>query len=722
MPAVTIKPNEVHSVDINAAIESVAPQLAGSYGSIVLRYHSKGLRNLYAAVMAHDMGHPIAFHLDAINEIENYDQVSREGIWWLPRESIQDELILTNYGNSPLDLTLSLFDSAGKLTKQKVAIGPRQTSRYSVRQILKQTGLVGSYGGIKIEAAAHAGSLDTVHVLFDENGGFSASLKMFDRDPKAVMSERDFARTGTWTLRAPMLALTNPDPALAFPSGTVLQPQIFVHNTTEHKVNVTLQSNWRTENSTGKAFGPALLLQPYETRRIDIAALVDDKTIPKDAHWSAVVLKTNGLPDEVMAVAASYDETLRYGAQTPFSDQLSHRWEGGKWEVDRDHDSIITAGNGGTKPLKASFTIFYNHGQEKYELEQTLQPDDQMWIDIGDLIRRQVPDENRKILPANLTEGSYQFNDLTNIGTGNLFEGKVIYDLRFGHVAYGCASCCGAGEPPWVAPNPLGVPLSFTNGLDVDTADGCYGDVYSVITDFTSWSSANTSVATITSTTAQVTGISVGSAVQSSPGYISWGGADVKHCTNRYFTPSGPANVAACQTPTGETTQAVRQTLQGPSAPTSTDFIQTLAVNPPQTAWMDNGAATDESEGSSGSDSCWFSGSPYLPFTSVSGGHWIVGGITPGFAESQVVTPGAGQWGPGEVGWLPGPVRYYQQNRPKLGLPVTCSATLYQNVSLTCTRATPVDFVYNSPITTTIDSTGLTNCREGVCTAHIPYQ
>ena len=73
-----------------------------------------------------------------------------------------------------------------------------------------------------------------------------------------------------------------------------------------------------------------------------------------------------------MAVAASYDETLKYGAQTPFSDQLTFKWEGGMWEYDPYHSSIITAGNGGTKPTQAAFTIFYNQGTQRYDLEQTL--------------------------------------------------------------------------------------------------------------------------------------------------------------------------------------------------------------------------------------------------------------------------------------------------------------------------------------------------------------
>jgi len=58
-----IQPQEVQALDLTEALQTVAPQLLGTYGSIALRYHSPGLQNLYAAVMAHDLGHPVAFHL-----------------------------------------------------------------------------------------------------------------------------------------------------------------------------------------------------------------------------------------------------------------------------------------------------------------------------------------------------------------------------------------------------------------------------------------------------------------------------------------------------------------------------------------------------------------------------------------------------------------------------------------------------------------------------------
>jgi hypothetical protein len=310
------------------------------------------------------------------------------------------------------------------------------------------------------------------------------------------------------------------------PPGTSLRPQLFIRNATGKPVDTALRFNWRTASSTGQAPGPQLHLFPYQTRLIDVAALQNNGLLPKQANWTSVTLTTNGLPDEVMAVAASYDDTLRYGAQTPFSDQLTFKWEGGMWEYDPYHNSIITAGNGGTKPTQAAFTIFYNQGTQRYDLEQTLQPDEQMWIDVGKLIREHVPDKNGNVLPADLTSGSYEFRDLTNKGIGTLFEGKVIYDKTYGHVAYGCGGCCGYKSTMlWL--DPLGVPMAATADNGVQSFEPCQGTYVDVSDSFyNNWSTASTTIATVDyygthtghavgSTTSQTSGLLICSPIRS---------------------------------------------------------------------------------------------------------------------------------------------------------------------------------------------------------------
>jgi len=340
---VVVQPQEVKTVDVATAIGNSAPQLIGAYGSLALRYRTPSQANLYAVSMVMGVGHSIAFHIDATGEDQAENVGSREGIWWLANGKANDYLVLTNQGQNPLQLGVSLFDARGKASIQNMTLPPRGMNRLSVRQLASAAKLVGSFGGIKVSAIDHAGSLDTLHVLFDESAGFSAVMKMFDYDPRAQIKERDYAKTGQWALRAPMLTLSSPDPALAFPVGTTLQPQLFVRNTTSKPIEASLTFNWRSDAASGKGPASALHLYPNETRRIDVAALQDGKTLPQNAQWASVTLMTNGLPNEVVAVAASYDQSLRYGAQTPFSDQLAAHWVGSQWQAGLAWRSVDTS-------------------------------------------------------------------------------------------------------------------------------------------------------------------------------------------------------------------------------------------------------------------------------------------------------------------------------------------------------------------------------------------
>jgi hypothetical protein len=176
----------------------------------------------------------------------------------------------------------------------------------------------------------------------------------------------------------------------------------------------------------------------------------------------------------MMAIAASYDQTGRYGAQTPFSDQLASHWEAGKWEVDAMHDSLVTLGNGGSKATRAGLTILYNEGKSEYRLERDLAPEETTLIDFGKLIRNQVADKDGHTLPVDLTSGAYRVLDLDDDAAGTVYEGKVIVDKTYGHAAYGCAICC---EPEFALMefDPLVVGVDATSTQQVETTSSCGG-------------------------------------------------------------------------------------------------------------------------------------------------------------------------------------------------------------------------------------------------------
>jgi hypothetical protein len=211
--------------------------------------------------------------------------------------------------------------------------------------------------------------------------------------------------------------------------------------------------------------------------------------------------------------------------------------------VDTAHDSIITAGNGGTKPIQAQVSIFYNSGTGKYVLEQTLAPEQQLWLDLGKLIREQAPDKDGHRLPPDLTSGTYQFRDLTDPAVGNIFEGKVIVDKTFGHAAYGCMICCGYPDGGSMQLNPLTIVLGAFTDQYVQAVESCGGTMDDVTALYGTWGTGNTAIATANRN--RISGVSAGSTSHFASTQLNRGDGltYVKHCPVQLDNPSAPANV-----------------------------------------------------------------------------------------------------------------------------------------------------------------------------------
>jgi hypothetical protein len=252
--------------------------------------------------------------------------------------------------------------------RQAVGLGAAETRRLDLRAITQAAHLAGTEGGVTVLVPTGGGNLITSHIVFDETTGMSATMKAFERDP----AEKPKAHT----MRAPMMALANPDPVLMFPAGTKLMPQVFLRNTTAGALPVAASLQWRNPSQSGSVTLPEMVLAPGVTRVLNLA----DTAVPADAYWSTVLLHYQGRRGDVVPIATSFDESGRYGLQTPFSEGVSHLWKGSMWHVDATHNSLITAGNGGTGPTHAAVTLFYNKGKSSYTIEKQLEPGEQILI------------------------------------------------------------------------------------------------------------------------------------------------------------------------------------------------------------------------------------------------------------------------------------------------------------------------------------------------------
>jgi hypothetical protein len=524
---VVIASNAAVSVALNRALLTSAPSLLnhpGAFGSVAFRFAGFDGRNLHAVVSIHRQSEPIGFDFTAFPPLNSERAGSREGIWWQPRRGVKDALVISNSSEKTVRGMLWLSDAAGKRWSHALALDPHQTRRMAVGDLVRKAGLSGKFGGITFEVPAAAPALDSVHFLYEERTGFSAQMKMFGRNPSANIEERTgsakLVGSRQWTLWAPMLALSTPDPAADFPAGTMLQPTIFVRNTTAQPVRASITLSWRGDTGEGQATLPQLNLAPYETRQIEVDLMQKQLGIPADAHWALVTLSTPAAPDSLMAVAASYDSTGRYGMQTPFADVLGDHFVGGEWRADATHNALAAVTNGGAHPVDALLTLHYDSGNQKYEMQQTIQPGAQMWLNFADLIHHRVADRKGRVLPADLTSATYDVQELT-AGPGSLLEASLLVDNTWGHhLLPPSASCCAtvAGSPVF---DPATVDLLLQAGADplyVEGIDSCKNQPKNISLEFVDWWTLIPHIATMT--TEKVTPVSGGSTTGYAKGLV----------------------------------------------------------------------------------------------------------------------------------------------------------------------------------------------------------
>ena len=446
----------------------------------------------------------------------------------MPAQSSTDCLILSNPSQKAVTGSLAL-SSASASRRIPLDIGPGQTKRIDLRQALGSSS-IGAMGGLTLTLPGHE-SLSATQIIFDEVTGLAATMKLFNRDPD------DQAKNHA--LLAPMMALSQPDPGLGFPSGTTLIPRIFLRNAAVGSTRVSITIDWRSAGKSGELVPSPLDLPPGEVKVINLADYQKSGQMPVDAAWATVKLGYTGRGADLVPVAVSYDNDNRYGLQTPFSEGIAHMWAGGMWHVDPTHNTFITTGNGGSESTTAEATLFYNGGKGRYRIEKMLPPGQQLWLDVGRLIRDQVPDSDGHTLPPDTMTGSYELRDLDHATVGLLYEGKLVIDKTYGHAAYGCGSCCGYTTPELV-PDPYTGPPGLDYTEVMQCIEQCSGDTVDVAESASGWQSSNTAVATLPNITLHT--VAVGNATGSATIQL-----EATHpapiCPTRDYGPTQPVNV-----------------------------------------------------------------------------------------------------------------------------------------------------------------------------------
>jgi len=148
---VTIAPQHVIALDLRTAVTAANRTLSqlGPFGSVVFRFDGLYPDNLFGATIVRREGEPIDFHFDGQAAGSSYTSGGIEGMWWLPAVSSADYLILSNPLKKTVVGTLALSSASASHRPIAVSLGPGQTKRIDMREVLGPSS-IGAVGGLTL--------------------------------------------------------------------------------------------------------------------------------------------------------------------------------------------------------------------------------------------------------------------------------------------------------------------------------------------------------------------------------------------------------------------------------------------------------------------------------------------------------------------------------------------------------------------------------------------
>jgi hypothetical protein len=141
--------------------------------------------------------------------------------------------------------------------------------------------------------------------------------------------------------------------------------------------------------------------------------------------------------------------------------------------------------------------LHYDNGTKTYAMQQTIPPGEQMWVNLAELIHNRAPDRKGNVVPADVSSGTYDLQDLGH-GPGSLLMASLAPDSVWGNPRQPPQpECCGTTAAFDLSSSDItigGLGASINaRGWDICANQGF--DLFSYVS---SWYSGNAAIATVT--------------------------------------------------------------------------------------------------------------------------------------------------------------------------------------------------------------------------------
>jgi hypothetical protein len=602
-PPIVLAPQSVQRFSLKQLTEGAASDFNSGNVQVFFEGPSMAVTSQVSIVSA---DHRLSFE-STETEAMGFSSSTLDGIVWVPDDDTEACVALTNASSDLLSVSLS----GGRGAEERlVTLNPHETSVVDMREFVKQFGRDASATVVTLQHNGPPGALIAAGFAVNIKTGFSSSLNFLDRSTQK-----------TTHLAGAHVRFGKANVTEAFPRATTFSAPLVLANVGDTPTKVSILVDWTIDSQARTISLGTVSLAAGKLRQLDLAAEMSRRGISGPVEDAGIDINYNGPVGSVIARLSSIDTSGDFSFDVPLQDPKAEMLRVGgshPWRLDAGYTTVVHLKNFTDKTVNAMTQIRYDGGVYHPDMMK-LAPFQTVALDIKQLRDSQKPDIQGRALPMNVNAGQVVWfeRDL----------GSLIGRAEVANIPKGIASTFSCTAPCDCPPNfssaslaPTSPPPSTFTGVPGDLIAArvteidkdCYNNSFGPYNvNVSSWITENPAVATISGQGVFL----VGSGTCSVRGQFS---ATVYgfNCTPMTINPSAGANVAvsACQIPTGETT-ATRGWLD-----TIGLFDMTLT---PSTTNFVNRVVSEQNPGG-GSDTCWFSGSQFPPFTTITGGSWTV--------------------------------------------------------------------------------------------------
>ncbi|MGB8476679.1 MAG: hypothetical protein WCE61_21570 [Candidatus Acidiferrum sp.] len=462
-----------------------------------------------------------------------------EGLWWKPTANVTGFVALSNASAQPANAKVKISDKNNiQIGEQNVHLSPHGTKIVQLSEM--QSFPIGATGGLQIQYPGPATAMVLNGGLEDQESGFSANLAFhFFALPEPTKSTTEtYAELGLMTGAA--------DPMMSFPNGTTFTPFSLVRNVGDVPVTVTPSFYWMLGGSAVSSRQSPFTVAPFASVALDVPSLLAKAGLGSFSGSVNLILEAQGPSRSLLLASGSVDakntyvfQVLPRGVQESAAKSISH------WSTGNGDDTMVTVWNPADEAQDFLFTLSFTGGH--YRLPIHLGPRATQTFNISEVIQNQIPDAEGNTIPLAMHEGSAKLSGMQADNEQILvaFDAGT-YNVRKGTCWYYCISCDGVISA-YVDDGTI-YPL-IVGGNSQYYLHAQWNTGWSYYTSSGSWSSNNTSIATVGSSTGIGSGVSTGYTT-----FYSWVEGDVynsSYCNYDPFCPyyaqfGGSGNPTVC--------------------------------------------------------------------------------------------------------------------------------------------------------------------------------